>query len=200
MNIYGASGHGKVVADILKSIPLPIDNIFDDNPDVKEFMGLKVQHKPTEAMLKLPSLLAIGNNVIRKKVARQFNGEIGQAVVHSRAIVSNSSILGDGSLVMPGAIINADTKIGKHCIINSGAVVEHDVEISDFVHISPNAVVTGNVQIGEGTQVGAGASVIPGIKIGKWATIGAGAVIIENIPDFAVVVGNPGKIIKYSNE
>jgi acetyltransferase EpsM len=54
--------------------------------------------------------------------------------------------------------------------------------------------------VGEGTQVGTGASIIPGVKIGKWASIGAGAVIVEDVPDFAVVVGNPGKIIKYLNE
>ena len=88
----------------------------------------------------------------------------------------------------------------EFCIINSGAVVEHDVRLGDFVHIAPNAVLTGNVTIDEGTQVGTGASVIPGIKIGKWASIGAGAVIIEDVPDFAVLVGNPGKIIKYLDE
>ena len=74
------------------------------------------------------------------------------------------------------------------------------MQLEDFVHIAPNTVITGNVNIGEGTQVGTGAAVIPGVKIGKWASIGAGAVIIEDVPDFAVVVGNPGKIIKYLNE
>ena len=54
----------------------------------------------------------------------------------------------------------------------------------------------GNVAVGEGTQIGIGAAVIQGVTIGKWATIGAGAVIIEDVPDFAVVVGNPGRVIK----
>lgn len=200
MNIYGASGHGKVVIDILKSRVIKLDYLFDDNPEVKELMGIKVVHKPTENMLEIPTLLAIGNNTIRKKVARRFTGKIAEAVKHDSAIISETVELAEGSVVMPGAVINADTKIGKHCIVNSGAVLEHDVELDDFVHISPNAVVTGNVNIGEGSQIGAGASVIPGIQIGKWVTIGAGAVIIEDVPDFAVVVGNPGKIIKYSNE
>ena len=76
--------------------------------------------------------------------------------------------------------------------------MEHDVQIEDFVHISPGSVITGGIKIGEGTQVGAGATVIPGITIGKWVTIGAGAVVINDIPDFAVVVGNPAKIIKFN--
>ena len=62
-------------------------------------------------------------------------------------------------------------------------------------HISPNAALAGNVSVGEGTQIGIGAAVIQGIKIGKWVTVGAGAVIIKDIPDYAVVVGNPARIL-----
>lgn len=200
MNIYGASGHGKVVFDILKSRNIKIDSIFDDNDKIKEFLGFKVTLEPHEEQLKTPSVFAIGNNVIRQQVTRRFTGLIAEAVSHVSAIISEDNQLGMGTVVMPGAIINAGTNIGEHCIINSGAVVEHDVKLGDFVHIAPSSVITGNVKIGEGTQVGAGASVVPGIKIGKWASIGAGAVIIEDIPDFAVVVGNPGKIIRYLNE
>ena len=58
----------------------------------------------------------------------------------------------------------------------------------------------GNVEIGEGTHIGSGAIVIPNVVIGKWAVIGAGAVIIKDVPDYAVVVGNPGKIIKYNEK
>jgi len=200
MNIYGASGHGKVVFDILKSKDIEVTSVFDDNTEIEEFLAYKVTHTPNKEQLQTSSVLAIGNNIIRKQVARRFTGKIAEAVSHSSAIISNQAELGLGTAVMPGAIINAGTIIGKHCIINSGAVVEHDVALDDFVHIAPNAVITGNVNIGEGTQVGAGASVVPGIKIGKWASIGAGAVIIKDVPDFAVVVGNPGKIIKYLNE
>ncbi|MDX1428382.1 MAG: acetyltransferase [Salegentibacter mishustinae] len=188
MNIYGASGHGKVVFDILKSRNIQIDWVFDDNPKVEEFLDFSVVHEPNDDQLKNPTVLAIGNNAIRKKVALKYKGVISEAIYHSHAIISENIQIDSGTVIMPGAIIN------------SGAVVEHDVRLGDFVHIAPNAVLTGNVTIDEGTQVGTGASVIPGIKIGKWASIGAGAVIIEDVPDFAVVVGNPGKIIKYLDE
>jgi acetyltransferase-like isoleucine patch superfamily enzyme len=52
------------------------------------------------------------------------------------------------------------------------------------------------VYIGEGAHIGAGSVVIQGIKIGKWSTIGAGTVVIKDVPDYATVVGNPGKTIK----
>jgi acetyltransferase EpsM len=68
--------------------------------------------------------------------------------------------------------------------------------VEDFVHISPNAALAGNVHVGEGTQIGIGATVMQNIRIGKWVMVGAGAVIIRDVPDYAVVVGNPGRIIK----
>ncbi len=93
-------------------------------------------------------------------------------------------------------MINVDTKIGKHCIINTAASIDHECVLEDFVHISPNATLSGGVYVGEGTHIGSGAVIVPNIKIGKWATIGAGAVIIRDVPDYATVVGNPGRIIK----
>ena len=201
MIIYGASGHAKVVIDILNSLKShSLDFIIDDNPEIKELLGYKVAHELTDEMMKgQKTVLAIGNNRIRFKLANKLKQVYCSALIHSSAIISDSISIEEGTVVMASAVINADTSIGKHCIINSGAVIEHDVNLEDFVHISPGATITGNVSVGEGTQIGAGATVIPGVKIGKWATIGAGAVIIENIPDFAVVVGNPGKIIKYNS-
>lgn len=197
MNIYGASGHGKVIAEIIASnTNLSIDHVFDDNLEIEEFLGHKVFHTPSSQMLTFETILAIGNNHIRKKVATKFQGNFHAAICHSSAIISKGVELGKGTAVMPNAVINPAAKVGEHCILNTAAVIEHDVILEDFVHISPGAVITGNVEIGEGSHIGAGATIIPGIKIGKWVTVGAGTVIIENIPDFAVVVGNPGKIIK----
>jgi acetyltransferase EpsM len=72
--------------------------------------------------------------------------------------------------------------------------------LADFVHISPGASLAGNVSVGEGTHIGIGSSIIQGVSIGKWVTIGAGTVIISDVPDHAVVVGVPGKIIKYNKD
>lgn len=199
MNIYGASGHGMVVFDILSSKSIAVHQIFDDDPKVTKFLQFKVVHCPDSKMITIPTILAIGRNDLRKNLAAAFKGQIAGPVIHPNATVSGNAKLKEGTVVMAGVVVNANAQIGRHCIINSGAVVEHDVVLGDFVHISPNAVVTGEVKIGEGTQIGAGASVIPGVKIGKWAVIGAGTVILSDVPDYAVVVGNPGQIIKYLN-
>lgn len=200
VNLYGASGHCKVIIDALISSDVAIDTIVDDNPKSELLLGIEI--KRTENFnwnATSPWILSIGNNLTRKRISEKLKIEFTKAI-HKTAIISNYSSIKEGTVVMAGVIINPDVIIGKHCIINSGAIIEHDCEIADFVHISPNASLAGNVKIGEGTHVGIGTSIIPGITIGKWVTIGAGAVIIKDIPDYAVVVGNPGKIIKYNKQ
>ena len=81
-------------------------------------------------------------------------------------------------------------------IINTGAQVDHDCAIANFVHIAPGATLCGNVAVGEGALIGAGAVILPGKRIGDWAIVGAGAVVTRDVPNFAVVAGNPAKVIK----
>jgi sugar O-acyltransferase (sialic acid O-acetyltransferase NeuD family) len=196
MYLYGASGHAKVIIDILKSNGISLNGIFDDNLEIRNLLEYKVLGKYNPLQVNEDKIIiSIGNNRLRAAVAARISNCFGIAV-HNSASVSECSSIDFGSVVMHKAIIQSDTRIGKHVIINSGAIVEHDCTIDNFVHISPNVTLCGNVSIGEGTHVGAGAIIIPGIIVGKWTIIGAGSVIIKHVPDFAVVVGNPGKIIK----
>jgi len=197
MILYGASGHAKVILNILKLNRIPVSHIFDDAAPY-QFMGFDVS-KPIQE-LKDEVIISIGRNSTRKKISETLMGKKFGKAIHPVAIIDDTVKIEEGTVVMGNAIINADTKIGKHCIINTSASVDHDCELDDFVHISPNATLSGNVKVGQGTHIGSGAIVIPGITIGKWANIGAGAVIIRDVPDGATVVGNPGKIIKISKE
>ncbi len=201
MYLYGASGHCKVIINIIKALNVnSIKGIFDDNPKFETIFGIPViSTSAFKTITGKQLIISIGNNKIRKRLSESFSANYLTAV-HPRSIVASQVTIGDGTVVMAGAIINPDVKVGMHCIINTGAVVEHDCLIEDFVHISPNVSLAGDVIVGEGSHVGIGTSVIQGITIGKWATIGAGSVIIKDVPDYAVVVGNPGRIIKYNKE
>jgi sugar O-acyltransferase (sialic acid O-acetyltransferase NeuD family) len=197
ITLFGASGHCKVIIDILEQNNQKIKLILDDNPNTVKILNNNVTDTRLSDLNTLRNvIISIGNNKVRKKISLKLNTNYATAI-HPKAIISNHASIADGTVIMAGAIVNPNAKIGKHCIINSGAVIEHDCKISDFAHISPNASLAGGVHVGEGTQIGIGASVIQEIKIGKWALIGAGSVVICDIPDFAVAVGNPAKIIKY---
>lgn len=196
MYLFGASGHGKVIVDILLFNNIEVNGFFDEDENKKELWGIPVLGKTKDFNDKsIACIVAIGDNATRAKVVGLIDGRFGKAI-HSSCIIGSHVQTGDGTVIMPGSVINADTKIGKHVIINTSASVDHDCIIEDFVHIAPNSSICGGVSIGKGTLIGAGATVIPLIKIGKWCVIGAGAVITSDIPDYSVVVGNPGKIIK----
>lgn len=191
--LYGASGHGKVVAEIAESQDFTIGGFVDANPRIHELLNYPVSTElPRGEHL---FFISIGNNPIRKRLAGELVNQQFITLKHSKSIVSPRTTIKSGTVIMAGATINSDVAIGCHCIINTNASVDHDCQIEDFVHISPNAALAGDVSIGEGTHIGIGACVIQGIHIGKWCTIGAGAVIISDVPDGATVVGNPGRVI-----
>lgn len=195
MYLYGASGHAKVIIDILRDNAIPVLGAFDKNPALKEVGGIPVLGAEIEEKLEHPVIISIGDNTIRRRVSEKLEVTFGRAI-HSTAIISPSAIIAEGTVVMQGAIVQADAVIGRHAIINTGASIDHDCRIENFAHISPGAVLSGNVQVGEGTHIGAGAVVIPNLKIGKWCKIGAGAVVIRDLPDGVTAVGNPARIIK----
>lgn len=195
--LYGASGHGKVVKDILNAYGVKVEAFIDDNFDVNECYGRPVLHNATGLS---PMIVSIGVNRTRKAVVEKLiennkNIEFSTAI-HPSAIVSSSAKIGEGSVVMAGAVINADAVIGKHCIVNTGATVDHDCVIEDFCHIAPGVSISGATHIGEGTWVGVGSSVIQCLNIGKNCFIGAGSVVVKDIPDNVKAFGNPCKVIK----
>ena len=110
MYLFGASGHAKVIMDILDAMGLPIDALIDDNETINELHGYDVQHGVVDAS---PIIVSIGNNAIRKKVVNKLTGHFGKAV-HPTAIVSPSASVDEGTVVMQGAIIQADAVVGKH--------------------------------------------------------------------------------------
>ena len=196
MYLYGASGHGKVIREILESLGIPLDGFVDDNPEIAELSGVPVRHT-TDGVDEV--IVSIGNNTARKEVASALTCKIAGPAIHPRSVVSRSATVGEGTVVMAGAIVNADVRIGKHCIVNTGSSIDHECEIGDFVHIAPHATLCGLINVGEGTMIGAGASVITGVKIGRWCMIGAGSVVLRDIPDGSIAYGNPCRIIKLNH-
>lgn len=204
MYLYGTGGIAIVAAEVLLERRIAVNGYYDDDPLKATFLG-----KPVYAGLALDPLLAlpadadhlicIGNNRLRQSLVTRLDPTLGQAI-HPSALVSRTARIGAGTLVFQGSKIQAAARLGRAVIVNTGASIDHECLIGDFVHVAPNVTLCGYVQIGEGANIGAGSVVIPSVKIGRWATVGAGAVVIKDVPDYAVVVGNPARIIRYESE
>ncbi len=192
--IIGAGGHGKVIADIAVKCGY-IDIAFLDDSVTGNCMGFPIVGTSAD-IEKLSNgaefIIAVGNNVIRKQIAELHHVKWA-TLIHPSAQIGMNVTIGDGTVVMAGAVVNSCATIGKHCIINTHAVVEHDTVLGDYVHISPNAALGGTVTVGECTHVGIGACVRNNVKICDRCVIGAGAVAVKDIDEVGVYVGVPGR-------
>lgn len=193
--ILGASGHGKVIADIAVKNGYEEIVFLDDDEKVTECAGFPVVGKTTEAMcMDDDKIVAIGNANIREKI--QIDLENVVSLIHPDAVISRRVKIGKGTAIMAGAVINSDTIIGDGCIINTGSSVDHDCRVGNFSHISVGTHLAGNVEIGDRTWVGIGAVISNNIQICSDCMIGAGTVVIKDCNESGTYVGNPARWIK----
>lgn len=195
LSIIGASGHGKVIADIARLNGYEKLVFLDDNESITECAGIPVIGKSKDAP-DGPVFVAIGNASIRRQLMDYYSDRIQPVLIHPRSTVADRVDIGKGTVVMAGAVINPDVSIGEGCIINTSCSIDHDCIISDYVHVSVGAHICGTVAVGENTWVGAGATIINNIKICSNSFIGAGAVIVKDITQPGMYVGVPAKLIK----
>lgn len=199
--IVGASGHGKVVADIAMKMNR-WERIFflDDDTSIKKLIGLDVVGATIEAIKykeKADFFVAIGNNKTRKKIQENFiaQGLNIVTLVHPNAVIGIDVEIGIGTVIMAGVVINSSTRIGNGCIINTCSSVDHDNEIKDYVHLSPGVRTAGNVTVDHTTWLGIGSVVSNNIYICEECRIGSGAVVINRITESGTYTGVPARRI-----
>lgn len=210
--IIGASGHAKVVIDIIEK-----QNKYD-------IFGLIDSHKPigynvfdyevlgTEALIPeliknhqiQAGIIAIGDNAQRKRMVDKIAAISSKfkyiKAIHPQAVIGKNVIIEEGTVIVAGAIINACSKIKRHSIINTKGSIGHDCFLEDFVSVAPGATVGGNVTIKEGGIVGIGATILGKCTIEQQALVGAGALVNKDIPAYTVVYGVPAKAIRLREE
>lgn len=205
MAILGASGHGKVLAELAELNGYERIEFYDDAWPVKcQLEHWLIIGNTNDLFANLADydacVVAIGNNAVRlnKLVALHQKHAALVSLVHPNATVSRYAQLGIGSVVMANAVVNPFAQVGMGGIINTGAVVEHDCVLGDAVHLSPNSALAGGSRLGDGVWLGIGAVTKQLVKIGANTTIGAGAVVIQDVPSDCIAIGAPAKVLKSS--
>lgn len=199
--VIGASGHARVIADVIKSSNDELIGFLDDNKEVqgktifddKQVLGT-INEQDINIYNDCYFIIGIGSNKVRKTIAEKYPNLKWYTAIHPSSIIGSNVTIDEGTAIMAGTVINTGTIIGKHCIVNTSSSLDHDNILEDYVHISPGAHLAGNVKISEGTWICAGVTVINNITIGKNNIVGSGATVIRSIvEEDSTFIGVPVK-------
>ena len=204
--VWGAAGHAKVVADILRRNAYTICGFLDETtPDRRgeSFCGATVLGDANQLQKIYESgirkaIVAFGDNM-RRLAAGELLEKRGFKLItaiHPSAVIAPDALVGSGSMVAAGAVVSSGTVIGRCAILNTAATIDHDCTIADGAHIGPGAHIAGHVEVGRCAWIGIGGTIIDRKRIGAWSIVGAGAVVIEDVPDRVLVAGVPARVVK----
>ncbi len=206
--VIGASGHAKVIIDIIEQQnEYQIVGLIDSFKAIGETVytykvlgterdlpGLITQHEL------YGGIIAIGDNWTRMNMYMEMTAIAPNftfiKAIHPSAIIGKNVRVGSGTCIMAGVIINSDASIGKQCIINTKSSVGHDVVIKNFASVAPGVSIGGDVKIGKCSAISIGANIVEKVEIGKHTVIGAGALVNKSIKSNKVAYGIPAKAIK----
>lgn len=206
--IFGASGHGSVVLDIIESEGQFQPVGFIDSYKRKGIVihGYEIIGNEYDLPFLIEKLniyggiVAIGDNWSRKIMVNRILKIVPRFhfinAIHPAAVIGKNVQIGQGTVIVPGTIVNANAQIGDHCILNTSSSLGHDSILSDFSSLAPRVCTGGALNLGVCSAISMGASVIENITIGKHSVVGAGALVLNDVPDYVVAFGSPAKVMR----
>jgi len=213
-HVVGAGGHGRVVADVIRSAGGEVVGYVDADPeklgDIVDGHGASVAVLQEELFALLEAgdsppewagaVVGIGDNRARRQVVERIRRAETTTpmptVVHPTATIAETAELGRGTVVCAHAVVNPGARVGDAAIVNTGAIVEHDVRVGDAAHVAPNATLCGATRVGPRTMIGAGSTVLETLEVGRDCHVGAGATVVDAVADETTVVGVPARPIE----
>lgn len=209
--VIGASGHAKVIIDIIElqnkyEIVGLIDSFKEIGKTIYDYKVLGTEKdlpKLIEAHNIHGGIIAIGDNWTRMNIYNEIAAHTSNfnfiKAIHPSAVIGKNVSIGPGTAIMAGVVVNSDAKIGKQCIVNTKSSVGHDTVLKDFSSVAPGVSIGGDVKLGKCSAISLGANVIERVKIGKHTVIGAGALVNKDIASNKIAYGIPAKETKKRN-
>lgn len=202
--LIGIGGHATACIDVIRSTKrFNVLGYINKHEVLNNTFGLDYLGDDQCSFAFIPDvsfLIAVGQlgeGTIREQLysALKIQGARFPLITSPYAYVSDHARIGEGTIIMHGAVIQAGAVVGENCIINDRALLEHDTIVGNNSHISTGAILNGQVSIGDRCFIGSGAIVKNNVNIYQSATVGAGSVVLSNVGSHQIVVGNPGRIL-----
>lgn len=203
--LIGGGGHCRSVIDVAETAGREILGIIDDfrpvgdsvlgypvigsDRDIEKYVG------EAEFIVTVGQVKDAGSRKSLHERVLSAGGKFA-TLISPLAHVSKYAQVGEGTVVMHNAVINAGAIIGNGCIINTACNIEHDAIVGALTHISTGAMINGGAVIGSEVMVGSGAVVLQSIVIDNGCVIGAGAVVTRPTEEIGIYVGVPAKFLK----
>ncbi len=200
--IFGAGGHAVSVANVALSAGYAIQHFVDQNRKGTALLGIPVIGgiAELENPQELSFAIAVGDNCVREKIHRELLATTPHLhfppLVHPSAVISFFTEIGDGSVVMPQAVVGPHSRVGRFCLVNTRASIDHDCTMLDYSSLAPGAVTGGTVRIGLRSAVSIGATVKHGLTIGDDSIVGAHSYLHRDLPDHQVAYGVPARPVR----
>ena len=204
--IVGAGGFARETAQaVLDDDSLELLGHLDDNPalhgtavdGVPVLGGCDLVHELTDAQV----VVCVGSPRdygVRARLVRRFGlpEQRYATVVHPTAVVSRSSTVGPGSVLLAHTVLTASVRVGAHVAVMPQVVLTHDDTVADFATIASGVRLGGGVRLGTGAYVGAGALLREYTSVGAWSLVGAGSTVLGDVPPGEVWVGSPARRLR----
>ncbi|MCX4806593.1 NeuD/PglB/VioB family sugar acetyltransferase [Streptomyces sp. NBC_01214] len=135
---------------------------------------------------------------VRARLVRRLGlpGSRYATVVHPTAVVSGSSLLGAGSVLLAHCVLTAAVRLGSHVAVMPHVVLTHDDRVGDFATLASGVRLGGGVRLGRGAYLGAGALVREGTSVGAWSLTGMGSTVLADVPPGEVWAGSPARRLR----
>ena len=200
--VIGTGGHAISVANVARSAGFSVKYFVDENKRFDKLLGITLIGDISE----LANIhehwfcIAVGDNAARERIFTQLSAKysnlIFPSLIHSSAILSDYTEIGEGTVVMPGAVVGPNSRIGKFCILNTHSSIDHDSSMSDYSSLAPGVVTGGTVGIGVRSAISIGAVIKHGIKVGDDCVVGANSYVDKDLSSCLVAYGTPARVVR----